>query len=43
VSGRKLRLLYRDDSTNPEIGLAAVRELVEHEGVSTVLGAVSSR
>ena len=30
VSGRKLRLLYRDDSTNPEIGLAALRELVEH-------------
>ena len=42
VSGRKLQLIYRDDSTNPEIGLAAVRELVEHEGVSTVLGAVSS-
>jgi branched-chain amino acid transport system substrate-binding protein len=42
VSGRKIRLLYRDDSTNPEIGLAALRELVEHERVSTVLGAVSS-
>jgi branched-chain amino acid transport system substrate-binding protein len=43
VSGRKLRLVYRDDSTNPEIGLAALRELVEHEGLSIVLGAVSSR
>jgi len=42
VGGRKLELLYRDDSTNPEIGLAALRELVEHERVSTVLGAVSS-
>ena len=42
VAGRKLRLLYRDDSTNPEIGLAALRQLVEHERVSTVLGAVSS-
>jgi branched-chain amino acid transport system substrate-binding protein len=42
ISGRKLELLYRDDSTNPEIGLAALRELVEHERVSTVLGAVSS-
>jgi branched-chain amino acid transport system substrate-binding protein len=42
VSGRKLQLIYRDDSTNPEIGLAALRELVEREGVSTVLGAVSS-
>ena len=42
VDGRKLELIYRDDSTNPEIGLAALRELVERERVSTVLGAVSS-
>jgi branched-chain amino acid transport system substrate-binding protein len=42
VSGRKLELLYRDDSTNPEIGLSALRELVEKERVRTVLGAVSS-
>jgi len=42
VSGRKLQLLYRDDSTNPEIGLAAVRQLVENEHVSIVLGAASS-
>ena len=42
VGGRTLELLYRDDSTNPEIGLAALRELVEREHVSTVLGAVSS-
>lgn len=42
VGGRTLELLYRDDSTNPEIGLAALRELVEHERVTTVLGAVSS-
>jgi len=42
VGGSKLELLYRDDSTNPEIGLAALRELVEHERVSAVLGAVSS-
>ncbi len=42
VSGRKIELVYRDDSTNPEIGLAALRELVEREGISTVLGAVSS-
>jgi branched-chain amino acid transport system substrate-binding protein len=42
VGGRKLELLYRDDSTNPDVGLEAVRELVEVEHVSTVLGAVSS-
>lgn len=42
VGGRTLQLLYRDDATNPEIGLAALRDLVETENVSTVLGAVSS-
>jgi len=42
VGGRRLELLYRDDSTNPDIGLTALQELVEHEHVSTVLGAVSS-
>jgi branched-chain amino acid transport system substrate-binding protein len=42
VDGRTLELLYRDDSTNPDIGLAALRGLVEGEHVSTVLGAVSS-
>ena len=42
VGGHKLELLYRDDSTSPEIGLGVLRELVEHERVSTVLGAVSS-
>ena len=42
VGGRQLELLYRDDSTNPDIGLAALRELVEREHVSTVLGAVTS-
>jgi branched-chain amino acid transport system substrate-binding protein len=42
VSGRQIELLYRDDSTNPDIGLAAARELVERQRVSTILGAVSS-
>lgn len=42
VGGRTLELLYRDDSTNPEIGLAALRRLVEHDRVTTVLGAVTS-
>jgi branched-chain amino acid transport system substrate-binding protein len=43
VRGRPLQLLYRDDSTNPEMGIAALRDLVESEHVSVVLGAVSSR
>ena len=42
VAGRKLELLYRDDSTNPEIGVAALRELFDQEHVTTVLGAVTS-
>jgi branched-chain amino acid transport system substrate-binding protein len=42
VGGRKIELLYRDDSTNPEIGIAALRELFEHDHVTTVLGAVTS-
>lgn len=42
VRGRKLRLIYRDDSTNPEMGLSALRDLVEGERVAVVLGAVSS-
>lgn len=42
VRGRPIELLYRDDSTNPELGLAALRELVEKERVRMILGAVSS-
>jgi branched-chain amino acid transport system substrate-binding protein len=43
VRGRRLELLYRDDSTNPEMGMTALRDLVERERVAVVLGAVSSR
>jgi ABC-type branched-subunit amino acid transport system substrate-binding protein len=42
VDGRPIQLLYRDDSTSPELGLTALRDLVENERVTTVLGAVSS-
>ncbi len=42
VGGRKIELFYRDDSTNPEIGVAALRELFEQDRVTTVLGAVTS-
>lgn len=42
VLNRPLTLVYRDDATNPEIGMAAVRDLVENQRVTTVLGAVSS-
>jgi branched-chain amino acid transport system substrate-binding protein len=42
VDGQKVELLYRDDSTSPEVGLVALNELVGREHVTTVLGAVSS-
>lgn len=42
VDGRKLVLVYRDDSTNADMGLTAVKDLVERERVTAVLGPVSS-
>ncbi len=40
--GARVRILYRDDATNPEIGAQVARELVEKEGVRLLIGAVSS-
>jgi branched-chain amino acid transport system substrate-binding protein len=40
--GGRIRLLYRDDATNPEVGVQATRELIEQQGVRLVIGAVSS-
>ena len=42
IDGRRLELVYRDDSTNPQMGLDAARELVEKEHVAVVLGPLSS-
>jgi branched-chain amino acid transport system substrate-binding protein len=42
VRGRPLALVYRDDATSPDVGLEALRDLVEREHVRIVLGAVSS-
>jgi len=42
VGGRSLELVYRDDSTNGDIGLNAVRDLVERERIAVLLGPVSS-
>ena len=36
VAGRKLELLYRDDSTNPDVGLSALRELVEIQRIPVI-------
>ncbi len=40
--GRRLVLLYRDDATNPEIGLQVAEELIRQEGVRIVVGAIAS-
>ncbi len=40
--GARIRLVYRDDATNPEIGAQVVRELIDEEHVRLVIGAVSS-
>lgn len=42
VNGRTLEVVYRDDATNPQVGLQMARELVHHEGVRVLIGAVSS-
>ena len=42
AQGRPLALIYRDDATNPDVGVEALRDLVEQQGVRIVLGAVSS-
>ena len=42
VRGRGIALSYRDDATNPDVGLAAARDLVDRDRVPVVLGAVSS-
>lgn len=42
VRGREIALEYRDDATNPDIGITVVRDLVENRKVTVVLGAVSS-
>jgi branched-chain amino acid transport system substrate-binding protein len=36
--GRKVELVERDDQANPEIGVAAVKEMIEKEKVAAVVG-----
>ena len=40
--GGRIRLVLRDDATNPDVGAQVARELIEEEGVRIVVGAVSS-
>lgn len=41
VDGNQITLIYKDDSTNPDMGQKAVEELLA-EGVNLLIGAVSS-
>lgn len=40
--GARIRLLYRDDATNPDVGAQVARELIDKEGARILIGAVSS-
>jgi len=42
IDGRKLEIVVRDDEHNPTKHVAAVRELVEKEGVSVLFGPTAS-
>ena len=40
--GQPIQLVYRDDATNAEKGVEAVKDLINNEGAKIILGAVSS-
>jgi hypothetical protein len=40
LDGCVIRVLFREDQTNPEIGLAAARELFDVEGADIIIGSV---
>lgn len=40
--GARVRLIYKDDATNPEVAREMTRELIEKDGVRIIIGSVSS-
>jgi branched-chain amino acid transport system substrate-binding protein len=40
--GQPVQLIYRDDESRPETGVAVVEDLIKNEGVRLIIGAVSS-
>ncbi len=42
VAGQPIEVVYRNDDSKPETGLAMVNELIEQEGVNMIIGAVTS-
>lgn len=42
VTGKPMRLIYKDSATDPDIGVAAARQLISEDKVRAIIGAVSS-
>ncbi|MCC6193207.1 MAG: ABC transporter substrate-binding protein [Burkholderiales bacterium] len=42
VAGRKVELIFEDDSNKPDVGLSKAKKLIERDGVQVVTGIVSS-
>ena len=42
LGGRKVKIVQRDDGTEPDIGVRGVRELVQQENVDMLVGVLSS-
>jgi branched-chain amino acid transport system substrate-binding protein len=42
VAGRPIRVIERDNSSDPEIGVSQARELIEAEGADILIGNISS-
>lgn len=43
IKGGQIRLVYKDDATNAEMGRRVTTELIEEEGVKVIIGGISSR
>jgi len=42
INGGTVTLIYKDDATNPNVGTQVTNELIKEDGVSAIIGAVSS-
>jgi branched-chain amino acid transport system substrate-binding protein len=42
IKGGQVELIFKDDSTNSDVGLRVAQELIEQDGVGVIIGAISS-
>ena len=42
INGKTVRLVYRDDKSQPDVGAAAAQELIDQEGVNIIVGGLIS-